>query len=234
MGGSLKGTSIWRNRPVDRAALYNLVIASLALSMIVVCGIYLFIPPPLESSSETIMPFRLGRELGERAGGRKLGRFGTMMVEMVAQDLPFTIFVPIEAAAERLARSCARNVDVMENEIVQRGDTGEATATNTTRKSADREASISRCLNAVVSRIMSFSTVPKRLKSSAVPEGREIELESLSGYKLYLARDPRRGLVVNNHTFVAADIGNGLLVIHIIDGVLMDSMFERSVEIEDE
>ncbi|BBN08384.1 hypothetical protein MPTK1_4g11150 [Marchantia polymorpha subsp. ruderalis] len=230
MGGSLKVTSIWRNRPVDRATLYNLVIASLALSMIVVCGIYLFIPPPLESGSETIMPLRLGRELGEREGGRKLGRFGTMMVEMVAQDLPFTIFVPTEAAAERLARSCTRNVDYALNENVKKG----GSAANTTRTSADREASISRCLTAVVSRIMSFSTVPKQLKSSAVPEGRETELESLSGYKLYLARDSRRGLVVNNLTFVAADIGQGLLVIHLIDGVLMDSMFEQSVEIEDE
>ncbi|KAL2630649.1 hypothetical protein R1flu_015335 [Riccia fluitans] len=171
--------SVWRNQILDRAALLNIITTSLVLSLFIVFAMYL----TLDSGNTREREF-------ERQSSRDLGRFGNRMVKMVAEDLPFTIFVPSEEAVDKLVRSCARSVN---------GNLGETTSLN---KTEDTEASLSRCVSAVVSRVMSFSTVPKQVVTRDLVEEREMELESLSGYKLYLALDPRRGFVVNNLTLV--------------------------------
>ncbi|KAL3688546.1 hypothetical protein R1sor_014855 [Riccia sorocarpa] len=209
MGGSLKFGSVWRNQMLDRAALFSVITTSLVLSLFIVVAMYLTLDSTKTPEGEL-----------EMQETRDLGRFGNRMVNMVADDLPFTLFVPTEEAMAKLVRSCGRRVKESLAE------------SNTLNKTEERRASESRCLSAVVSRVMSFSTVPMQIFSSEIVEGKEVALETLSGYKLYLALDPRRGFVVNNFTLVDVNISKGQLVIHMTDGVLMDSPEKTIVDLD--
>ncbi|CAL1387525.1 unnamed protein product [Linum trigynum] len=77
----------------------------------------------------------------------KHGKFGEMMVGMLPEDLPFTVFMPSARAFERDIRLQAADGD-----------------TNSTRNDS----------YAVVCRILGFSAVPRALHSTILAPGEEV------------------------------------------------------------
>lgn len=144
--------------------------------------------------SKTLMRAKTIEESG-------IGKLGNMMVEMLPDDLAFTVFVPSEEAFERSLN--LRGNDSLTDDMIN----------NT---------------YAVVSRVMGFSTVPRVVHSGAVPLDREITLDSISGFRLHIGRDYSGRLVVNGLTSESVDIRKGEIVVHKMMGVLMDAEFEQS------
>lgn len=139
-----------------------------------------------------------------------IGKFGEMMIEMLPQDLAFTVFVPSEEAFERDLR-LKENESLVESEKMN--DT-----------------------YAIVSRILGFSAVPRTLASVSVAF-EEIMYESISGFMLSVTKDMDGMLVVNRVRSQRVDLKKKEIVVHIMDGVVMDAEFEQSVQpdnIEDE
>lgn len=132
-----------------------------------------------------------------------MGKFGEMMVEMLPEDLAFTVFIPSEKAFERDLR--LRLNDSFTSE--KRNDTF-----------------------AIVSRILGFSAVPRPLYSAMVPTTKEVYFDSISGFTLYISKDVDGMLVVNRIRSQRVDLRKGEVVVHIMDGVIMDSEFEQSVQ----
>lgn len=142
-------------------------------------------------------------EMGKVSENEKvIGRFGEMMIEMLPQDLAFTVFVPSQKAFERDLR--LRVDDSLVGEKMN--DT-----------------------YAVVSRILGFSAVPRTLSSVTVPFGREISFDSISGFTLYISKDIDGVLVVNRVRSERVDLRKREIVMHIMDGVIMDAEFEQSI-----
>lgn len=144
----------------------------------------------------------------------ELGTFGDVLVSMLGPaTLPFTIFVPSEAAFGKFSR--------IFQQYSEKGEKLDPLDTNSN-------------VYAVLSHVLSFSTVPKPIYLNTVPLEREAEYDSLSGHKLSIARVPGRGLVVNNLTCVVTDLKRERFIIHILNGVLMDPEFARSMMQENE
>uniref|UniRef100_A0A5B7BNU9 FAS1 domain-containing protein n=1 Tax=Davidia involucrata TaxID=16924 RepID=A0A5B7BNU9_DAVIN len=133
----------------------------------------------------------------------RIGKFGEMMVEMLPEDLAFTIFIPSEKAFERDLR-------------LRMNDSLVAERANDTY--------------AILTRILGFSTVPRMIYSDSVPFGKMISYDSLSGFGLYISKDLDGMLVVNRVPSVRVDFRKGEIVVHIMNGVIMDSEFEQSVQ----
>ncbi|XP_028758830.1 uncharacterized protein LOC114717802 [Neltuma alba] len=131
----------------------------------------------------------------------KLGEFGKMMVEMLPQDLSFTIFIPSEEAFKR-------DLHLSVNDSL------------TPEKFNDTYA--------ILTRILGFSAVPRELSSVEVPLDELVSYDSLSGFQLYVAKDIDRMLSVNRIRSKITDIRKRKIVMHIMDGVIMDSDFEQS------
>ncbi|KAE8771541.1 hypothetical protein D1007_56581 [Hordeum vulgare] len=88
---------------------------------------------------------------------------------------------------------------------------------------------------AVVSRVLGFSAVPRRLRSEDVaPRGtaRLLGLDSVSGLKVRPWRDVDGALVVNGVRSECVDIVRDETVVHVMAGVLMDAEFERSLSLQ--
>jgi len=132
-----------------------------------------------------------------------IGKFGEMMIEMLPEDLAFTVFVPSHEAFERDLRLQVDDSLVAE----KRNDT-----------------------YAVVSRILGFSAVPQTLFSTTVPSGKEVFYDSLSGFTLYISKDGDGMLVVNRIRSEKVDLRRREIVVHVMDGVLMDGEFEQAVQ----
>lgn len=137
----------------------------------------------------------------------KIGMFGNMMIEMLPQDLSFTIFVPSEIAFERDLRLRVNDSFVGE-------------------KANDTYA--------ILTRVLSFTVVPWKILSESVPYGEEITCDSLSGFKLYVSKDADKMLIVNNVRSNRVDLRKGDVVIHVMDGVIMEAEFEQSVRPDDD
>ncbi|KAK6933046.1 FAS1 domain [Dillenia turbinata] len=131
-----------------------------------------------------------------------LGKLGEMIVEMLPTDLAFTVFVPSVRAFDRDLGLVAGKSLAAENF----NDT-----------------------YAILTRIMAFSTVPRMITSAAVPSKREVSFDSISGFTLYISKDSNGMLVVNGVRSNYVDIKRGELVIHVMNGVIMDAEFELSV-----
>ncbi|XP_028760171.1 uncharacterized protein LOC114718896 [Neltuma alba] len=131
----------------------------------------------------------------------KLGEFGEMMVEMLPQDLAFTMFIPSEEAFKR-------DLHLSVNDSL------------TPEKFNDTYA--------ILTRILGFSAVPRELSSVELPLGELVSYDSLSGFQLYIAKDIDRMLSVNRIRSKITDIRKGKIVMHIMDGVIMDSDFGQS------
>lgn len=133
----------------------------------------------------------------------EIGRFGEMMIEMLPEDLAFTVFVPSEKAFQRDLRLRLHDSLVAE----KRNDT-----------------------YAVISRILGFSAVPQTLSSTTVSPSKEVFYDSLSGFTLYISKDLDGMLVVNRIRSEKVDLRRGQIVVHIMDGVIMDAEFEQAVQ----
>ena len=132
-----------------------------------------------------------------------IGRFGEMMIEMLPEDLAFTVFVPSEKAFQRDLKLQLNDSLVAE----KRNDT-----------------------YAVVSRILGFSAVPQTLSSTTVTSSKEVFYDSLSGFTLYISKDLDGMLVVNRIRSEMVDLKRGEIIVHIMDGVIMDAEFEQAVQ----
>ncbi|CAN6977857.1 hypothetical protein BRARA_I03829 [Brassica rapa] len=135
----------------------------------------------------------------------ELGFFGNMIIEMLPEDLVFTAFVPSEKAFDR--------------------DLG-MTKPNNTRKSKSLEDEEN--TYAVVSRILGFAVVPYRVEAGDVGKDETASYESLSGFTLKIWRKSG-GLVVNGVETEKMGLKRGKIMVHIMDGVIMDSDFAQSV-----
>lgn len=137
----------------------------------------------------------------------KLGKFGEMMIEMLPEDLAFTVFMPSEKAFEHDLRLRANHSFAPEE-----WDNAYAT----------------------VSHVLGFSTVPRKIYADSLHVGKGLSFESISGFTLHISKDFDGILVVNSIRAKQVDIKRGEVVVHIMDGVIMDAEFEQSVKVDDD
>ncbi|CAD6202832.1 unnamed protein product [Miscanthus lutarioriparius] len=149
-----------------------------------------------------------------------LGELGDAMVSMLPKDLPFTVFVPSADSFTRVLR-----LQGPSSNASAAAARGEAAASDTDANTY-----------AILSRVLGFSAVPRRLLAADVPPPRGAGavrlLDSVSGLSLYASRDARGALVVNGVRSECVDIVRGETVVHVIAGVLVDAEFERSFSAE--
>lgn len=132
-----------------------------------------------------------------------IGKFGEMMIEMLPQDLAFTIFMPSQKAFERDLRLNLNKSLVLGEKF---NDT-----------------------YAILSRILGFSVVPRTIVSGSVAIEKEMCYDSLSGLGLFVSKDKKGMLMVNRVRCERINVMRGKIVLHIMDGVIMDADFEQSV-----
>ncbi|PRQ59373.1 putative FAS1 domain-containing protein [Rosa chinensis] len=136
-----------------------------------------------------------------------IGKFGEMMIEMLPEDLAFTVFLPSEKAFKRDLR-----LDPSDSFVGEKmNDT-----------------------YAVVSRVLGFSAVPRSIDSETVAFGKEISYDSISGFVLYITKDEDGRLVVNGVRSERVDLRRKGSLVHVMDGVLMDAEFQQSVQYDGE
>ncbi|CDP14055.1 unnamed protein product [Coffea canephora] len=177
-------------------------VAFVCAILCVSCALVLFVSV-FRLPDVTIASFR---PENRRAVGRyeKIGKFGEMVIEMLPEDLPFTVFLPSEKAFERDLRLHLNDSLV--------GDKANDTY-------------------AILTRVLGFSAVPRMINSVNVPYGQEVDFDSLAGFTLYISRGADGVLVVNR---IRSNNNVGLqqrskILVHIMDGVIMDAEFEQSV-----
>ncbi|GAB2272349.1 hypothetical protein Dimus_007173 [Dionaea muscipula] len=134
--------------------------------------------------------------------GDGLGPFGEMMINMLPDDLSFTVFVPLETAFKR-------DLGLQMND------------SSSTAEKRDNTY-------AIVSRVLGFSAVPRKLYSNSVPVKEEVSFDSVSGFRLNVYRGLDGSLLVNRVRSVSMDMLKGDIVVHMMDGVVMDAEFEQS------
>lgn len=130
-----------------------------------------------------------------------LGELGEMMVTMLPDDLAFTVFAPSEEAFRRTMK-------------LKPHDSLSKDKYNNTY--------------AIISRVMGFSTVPQHIPSETIPSHRERAFDSISGLKLYAWKDFDGTLVVNGIRSASVDMRKSEIIVHIMNGILMDAAFEQS------
>ncbi|OEL31662.1 hypothetical protein BAE44_0007319 [Dichanthelium oligosanthes] len=121
------------------------------------------------------------------------------MVSMLPKELPFTVFVPSRDSFGRVL--------------------------GLQRSNASAGAEGDNNTYAVLSRMLGFSVVPRRLLAVDVPP--RLPLDSVSELQIHASRDTRRALVVNGLRSECVNAVRGETVVHVIAGVLMDAKFER-------
>ncbi|XAR71950.1 hypothetical protein NMG60_11018411 [Bertholletia excelsa] len=136
-------------------------------------------------------------------GDGKIGQFGKMVIEMLPDDLAFTVFLPSEHAFER-------DLKLKTNDSLV-GEKFDDT-------------------HAILTRVLGFSVVPRAISSVSVQIGRGINYDSLAGFSLYISKDSDGMLIVNRVRSEHVDIQQGKIVVHVMDGVIMDAEFEQSVQ----
>lgn len=186
-------------------AFLCLVIFACCLFVVFVSVLRLPEAPARFSSLESYSATR-PRKLS-RSNIANLGMFGEMMVGMLPQDLAFTVFIPSQTAFERDLR-------------LRSGDSFKEENVNNTF--------------AIISRVLGFSAVPRHLSSAALPVGRELNYDSLSGFILHITKDEKGMITVNGVRSEQVDIEKGEIVLHVMDGVVMDADFEQSVQPDDD
>ncbi|KAL8210737.1 hypothetical protein R6Q57_005174 [Mikania cordata] len=157
-------------------------------------------------SNGSMAPFKPKKFSKHPATSDRIGKFGEMMMEMLPQDLSFTVFVPSEFAFERDLR--LRINDSLAGE-----------------KANDTYATLTR--------ILSFTVVPWKIPSESISYNEEIICDSLSGFKLHVSKDGDKMLLVNGVRSSRVDLRKGEMVIHVMDGVIMEAVFEQSVRSDD-
>lgn len=158
---------------------------------------------PEASIANSMMPSFRPRKMRTILGDAKIGIFGETIIEMLPEDLAFTVFIPSERA---FVRDLRFNVS----------DSLKGDKFNNT--------------HAILTHIFGFSVVPRTISSVSVPFGEEISYDSLSGFSLYISKDSDGMLIVNRVRSERVDLWKGNIVVHIMDGVIMDAEFEESVQ----
>ncbi|KAA8539629.1 hypothetical protein F0562_026321 [Nyssa sinensis] len=155
------------------------------------------------STRNSAVPCLIPKRCKKGPEEERIGKFGEMMIKMLPEDLAFTIFIPSEKAFERNLR-------------LQVNDSLFAEKVNDTY--------------AILTHILGFLTVPRMIYSDTVPFGKEISYDSLSGFRLYISKDLNGMLLVNRVPSNRVDFRKGEIVLHIMNGVIMDAAFEQSVQ----
>ncbi|KAL4188410.1 hypothetical protein AMTRI_Chr08g202260 [Amborella trichopoda] len=158
----------------------------------------------LPEASENGDPLSLGiLNLHKRFQDYHFGVIGEIMLSMLNEDLPFTLFLPSEAAFERLLKINVNGTSVYNKE-------------NNT--------------DVILSRVLGFSVIPIKLRSEDVPLTREISFDSLAGFELNIMRLPEKVLSVDNVRSERVDMRRGEIIVHVMDGVIMDAEFAQSMK----
>ncbi|EPS69008.1 hypothetical protein M569_05771, partial [Genlisea aurea] len=129
-----------------------------------------------------------------------IGEFGERVIQMLPDDLPFTLFLPSEPSFYRDLRMNKTDDD------------------NT---------------YAILTRILGFSAVPRWISPADLDQEKEAVYNSISGFRLYLHKTSEEMVVANGIPSIGMKKKKNL-VIHVMDGVIMDPEFEQSVRPPDE
>ena len=170
--------------------------------MVTVCSLMVVIVTMLRLPEVST---RQNSAIREGFNDESIGKFGEMMLEMLPQDLAFTIFVPSEKAFQRDLRLQVNRSLAAE----QMNDT-----------------------YAVLSRVLGFSAVPRPLYSKTMLFGKEMCFDSLSGFELCIWKESDGAIIVNRVRSARMDMRKGEIVVHIMDGVIMDFEFEQSFQLD--
>ncbi|XP_065878469.1 uncharacterized protein [Euphorbia lathyris] len=173
------------------------------VSCLMVIMISVFRLPVVSVDNKVTEPYIIGK--GSKVSKDEvLGTFGEMMLEMLPDDLAFTVFMPSEEAF-------ARDLKLRINQSMAAEKINDNTY-------------------AVLSRILGFSAIPRSLVSAMISSNKGVSYDSLSGFVLYISKDVDGMLVVNRIRSQRVDVKRKETVVHIMDGVVMDAEFELSVE----
>lgn len=134
-------------------------------------------------------------------GETKLGKLGLLMINMLPDNLAFTAFVPSEKTFHH-ALKLQSNSSLMTDKM---NDTF-----------------------AILSRIMGFCTVPQHIPSESVPVLKELNFHSVSGFRIYILKMSDGTLLANNIRSEQVDLRKGEIIVHVMEGVIMDADFEQS------
>ncbi|GFY83518.1 hypothetical protein Acr_03g0002920 [Actinidia rufa] len=137
--------------------------------------------PEVSVADSKMASFR-PRRIKKVLEAEKIGQFGEMIIEMLPEDLAFTVFVPS-------GRAFARDLRLNVNDSL----TGD--------KFHDAHA--------ILTRILGFSAVPRTISSVSVPSVEEFCYDSLSGFSLYISKDSDGMLIVNRVRSEHVDLGKG-------------------------
>ncbi|ONK62060.1 uncharacterized protein A4U43_C08F36380 [Asparagus officinalis] len=149
------------------------------------------------------------RKLIRRTSSRELelGELGKLIVAMLPDDLPFTIFTPSEEAFEHV-------LNLRPNDSLVRDKVNNTFA--------------------ILSRVMGFSAIPRHLPSEAVAVLKEMSFDSVSGYRLYAWKSHSGTLFVNNVKSERVNMRKGEIIVHLMNGVIMDPEFKQSFLTDDD
>ncbi|PSS34490.1 FAS1 domain protein [Actinidia chinensis var. chinensis] len=189
-----------RNRFVRSPVAFVCVVVSVCCLLVVIITVLKL--PEVSVTDSKMASFR-ARRLKKGSEDEKISQFGEMIIEMLPEDLAFTVFVPSERAFER-----------------DLGWNGNDSLTGDKFNNT----------HAILTRILGFSAVPRTISSVSVPSGEEICYDSLSGFSLYILKDSDGMLIVNRVRSERVDLRKGKIVVHVMDGVIMDAEFEQSVQ----
>ncbi|KAG6433315.1 hypothetical protein SASPL_104924 [Salvia splendens] len=87
---------------------------------------------------------------------------------------------------------------------------------------------------AVLTRVMGFSSVPRWISSGDLEIGKEKSYDSISGLSLRVSKDLNGNVVVNGVVSEEVDLRIGEIIVHVMDGVVMDAEFEQSLRPDDD
>ncbi|CAL4930028.1 unnamed protein product [Urochloa decumbens] len=203
-------------RPLPPPRILAVTVAS-ASTLLFLSLVLLSTSPPSPSRRLAISGRRSSPAARPRCGAAGLGELGDAMVAMLPRDLPFTVFVPSPGSFRRVLKMQGR-------------------PTNGSAAAADAEGG-GDSTDAVLSRVLGFSAVPRRLLAPDVPSrgaATRLVLDSVSGLRIHVSRDgdARGALVVNGVRSECVDVVRGETVVHVVAGVLMDAEFERSFAVD--
>ncbi|XP_047332654.1 uncharacterized protein LOC124936216 [Impatiens glandulifera] len=136
------------------------------------------------------------------------GRFAETILEMLPENLVFTIFMPSDRAFER-------DLGLKANESLEEEKSGNTYA--------------------ILTRVLGFSALPRAIYSDSVPIQGEVCYDSISGFNLCMYRELDGMLRVNGVRSEKVDVKMGeKVVVHIMNGAIMDSEFQQSVQPDEE
>ncbi|XP_075493067.1 uncharacterized protein LOC142530990 [Primulina tabacum] len=161
--------------------------------------------PKLTTSEDTIASpeFR-----SSKLDNPKISEFGETVINMLPEDLAFTLFLPSERAFERDLR-------LIRNHSLIGEKANESFA--------------------ILTRVLGFSALPRWIHAADLEVGKEVIYHSISGFSLYITKDSNGTVIVNGVASEQLDLKmrkTGKTLVHIMDGVVMDSEFEESMQPE--